>query len=176
MLFFQNMNLPQLWHFTWAALAPLLTFSMSGHMPHVTCHVSNVTYHLSLMPPATDPHPANSPTMHSRLDQPKTPIKIEKRKKFRIQETLNLSTDADSQYQHCHEEKKDNGETYFFFLFFAVQFFLEGVKHFFMGGNFYFYLFFSFWMGSKKSLVQGVISFFEWVLKKIQLARSNLIF
>ena len=41
---------------------------------HVTCqvsgfmyHMSPVTYHLSLIPNATDPHPANSPTMHSRL-------------------------------------------------------------------------------------------------------------
>ena len=33
------------------------------------CHVSHVTYHTSLTPiaTATDPPPANSPTMHSRL-------------------------------------------------------------------------------------------------------------
>ncbi len=35
-------------------------------MSHVTCHMSHVTCHLSPMPTATatDPPPANSPTMH----------------------------------------------------------------------------------------------------------------
>ena len=31
------------------------------------CHMSHFTYNMSLMPIATDPHPANSTTMHSRL-------------------------------------------------------------------------------------------------------------
>ena len=40
-----------------------------SHMSCATCHVSNVACHLSLTPTATatDPHPANSPSMHSRL-------------------------------------------------------------------------------------------------------------
>ena len=33
----------------------------------VTCHLSPVTCDLSLMPKATDPHPASSPIMHSRV-------------------------------------------------------------------------------------------------------------
>ena len=37
------------------------------HMSRVTCHLTPDTYHLSLMPTARDPHPAISPTMHSRL-------------------------------------------------------------------------------------------------------------
>ena len=36
-------------------------------MAFVTLHLSPVTCHLSLMPAATDPPPANSPTMHSML-------------------------------------------------------------------------------------------------------------
>ena len=43
-------------------------------MSHVKCRLSHITYHLSLMPTAMDPHPANSPTMHRRLvcKDPKT--------------------------------------------------------------------------------------------------------
>ena len=39
------------------------------HMSHVTCRMLRVTCHLSLTPTATatDPSPANSPIMHSRL-------------------------------------------------------------------------------------------------------------
>ena len=39
------------------------------HMSHVKCHVSRVACHLSLTPTATatDPPPANSPIMYSRL-------------------------------------------------------------------------------------------------------------
>ena len=44
------------------------------HISGATCHKSCVTCHLSLTPIATNPQPANSPTMHSRLVQkdPKT--------------------------------------------------------------------------------------------------------
>ena len=34
------------------------------------CHMSHVIYHVSpvtIMPTTTEPHPVNSPTMHSRL-------------------------------------------------------------------------------------------------------------
>ena len=47
------------------------------------CHMSHVTYHLSLMPTATDPHPAYSPTMHGRLlckDHKQKIIKTQKKK------------------------------------------------------------------------------------------------
>ena len=39
------------------------------HVTHVACRRSPVICHLSLMPKATatDPPPANSPTMHSRM-------------------------------------------------------------------------------------------------------------
>ena len=37
------------------------------NMSRVMCHMTRDTYHLSLMPTATNPHPANSPNMHSRL-------------------------------------------------------------------------------------------------------------
>ena len=39
------------------------------HVSRVVCHLSPVTCHLSLTPTATDtdPPPANSPIMHSRL-------------------------------------------------------------------------------------------------------------
>ena len=42
---------------------------VTRHWSYVTCHVSRDTCHLSLTPAATatDPTPANSPTMHSRL-------------------------------------------------------------------------------------------------------------
>ena len=48
-----------------------VTFLMSivtCHLSRVICHQSPVTCHLSLTPTAaaTDPPPANSPTMHSR--------------------------------------------------------------------------------------------------------------
>ena len=38
------------------------------HVSHVTCHMIHVACHLSLTPTttATDPPPANSPTIHSR--------------------------------------------------------------------------------------------------------------
>ena len=38
-------------------------------MSGVRCHLSPVTFHMSLNPTttATDPPPANSPTMHSRM-------------------------------------------------------------------------------------------------------------
>ena len=46
--------------------------------------MSHVIYNLSLMPTATDPHPANSTTMHSRLvcEDPKTRKFFFKRKKI----------------------------------------------------------------------------------------------
>ena len=37
------------------------------HMSHFTCHMSHVIYNLSLMPTATDPHPANFTTLDCRL-------------------------------------------------------------------------------------------------------------
>ena len=53
------------------------------HMSHVTCHMPPVTYNLSLMPKATDPHPANYTIMDSRLvcKDPKTK-KVRKHKKL----------------------------------------------------------------------------------------------
>ena len=44
--------------------------SVTCHVLHVTCHVSHITCHLSLTPTATatDPLPAKSPIIHSRLD------------------------------------------------------------------------------------------------------------
>ena len=54
------------------------------HVSFVACHVSRVTYHVSLTPTATatDPPPANSPIMHTKLlcKDPK-PQKMSKRKK-----------------------------------------------------------------------------------------------
>ena len=49
------------------------------HMSHVACHLSPVICHLSLAPTATatDPPPANSPIIHSRLAR-----KIQKRERF----------------------------------------------------------------------------------------------
>ena len=49
----------------------------------VRCHMSRITCHLPLMPTATatDPAPAHSPTMHSRLvciDQNPKNIKLQK--------------------------------------------------------------------------------------------------
>ena len=50
----------------------------------VMCHVSRVTCHLSLTPTATatDPFPANSPIMHSRLVRKKTQ-KFQKQKNIK---------------------------------------------------------------------------------------------
>ena len=39
------------------------------HLSPITCHLIFVTCHLSPTATATDPHPDNSPTMHSRLVQ-----------------------------------------------------------------------------------------------------------
>ena len=54
------------------------------HMSPVTCPLSNVACYLSIMPTATDPPPANSPTMDSKkagLQQKKRENKKLSRKK-----------------------------------------------------------------------------------------------
>ena len=42
---------------------------VTSNLSPVTCHLSPTTWHMSLTPTttATDPSPANSPTMHSRM-------------------------------------------------------------------------------------------------------------
>ena len=47
----------------------LIIFKKKNYMSHVTCQLSPATGHMSLTPTATatDPPPANSPTMHSSM-------------------------------------------------------------------------------------------------------------
>ena len=65
------------------------------HMSLVICHIKCFACHLSLMPSATatDPPPANSPTMHSRLvwKYPKKAQNISKCRKSLKQWQLNFS-------------------------------------------------------------------------------------
>ena len=55
------------------------------HVSHVTCHVLRVACHLSLTPTgkATDPPPANSPTIIGCFAKTKTPEKFQNAKGHR---------------------------------------------------------------------------------------------
>ena len=95
-------------------------------MSNVICHQSPVISHLSLMPTATEPHPANFPTMHGRLVC--NDLKTQKQKKrketfkrcknrgflvFQNQQSIQLS---------CFQLSTE--ETYIFFYFYKHCYYL----------------------------------------------------
>ena len=75
------------------------------HVSHVMCHMSRVTYYLSITPTATatDPPPANSTIMHSSLftksPKPKNPSRQNSLKQQNHENVLRYAKIRDT-YRH----------------------------------------------------------------------------